>query len=126
MRSSIYRHYAESAELHAIIWRILCRVLHQCAHIAHCQQHDVRNFPVINCKATYVGHVAIRKMLNIHKGVLRLFINICKDRPAARAVGFTSLDGPILYNFPEEDIVLMIQISDTFVKTKQKIALLLR
>lgn len=77
------------------------------------------NFLAANSRIVYQRHFEVCKIMITHKGMLRLLAKLSKDAPVVKTVTITHLDEPSLYIPSEKDILLIIQVANTFVKDDQ-------
>lgn len=75
------------------------------------------NFLVANSEATYTRYIRVAKMIINNKGVLALLLNLFMDVPVVKTLSNTHLDDPSLYISTKKDILLMIQATNSFLKT---------
>lgn len=80
------------------------------------------NFLGTNSKAAHLRYIRDGKMMLNHQRTLSLFVKLVKCLPAAKTIGITHLVDLSLYTFSEEEIVLMIQPTDTFLKKDHETA----
>lgn len=64
----------------------------------------------------YIQYIRVRKMMIKNQRLFSLLGELSKDAPAAKNFGITHLDDPILYISSKREILLMVQVAETFVK----------
>lgn len=78
------------------------------------------NFLAANSTATHKLNTRAEKMMMKHQGVVRLFLKLGNDAPAAKTFVITHLDDAILCIFSEENILLMIQAAASLFNNNYK------
>lgn len=78
------------------------------------------SFLAANYKSTYIRYNRVGKMIIKHQCVLSLLVTLSIDAPAGKTFRITHHDDPSLYISSKDDILVMVQATDSFTRNDHK------